>query len=178
MMKSLLVLGILFSQYSLAEKQTFTLISPSFDDGALLPIKQVAKQGDCKGRNDSPALDWTDGPQGTQSYAITAYDPDAPSDSGWWHWILFNIPKSVTSIREAMKTFPKGSIQGRNDWGNSRFDGACPPPGSKPHHYVFTVYALKVDKLPLTSDASGAMVGYYIHQNMLDKASITATYSR
>ncbi len=181
-MKTLLsgiYMSILLSSVCFADEgPTFTLSSPSFDDGALLPMKQVANQGDCKGKNHSPALEWSDGPAGTQSYAITVYDPDAPTGSGWWHWVLFNIPKDVTSLREAMTVFPKGSVQARNDWGVSRFGGACPPAGSKPHRYIFTVYALKIDKIPLQSDASGAMVGFYIHQNILKKASVTATYSR
>lgn len=178
-MMKLLPLLILLSSLSFAEDgPTFILSSPSFDDGAILPLKQVANTGECKGKNSSPALEWTDGPNGTQSYAITVYDPDAPSGSGWWHWVLFNIPKDVTSLREAMTILPKGAIQGRNDSGRSSYLGACPPKGSKPHRYVFTVYALKIDKIPLKSDASGAMVGYYIHQNMLKKSQITATYSR
>lgn len=156
----------------------FMLISPSFDNGAILPLKQVHQLDECGGRNESPALDWTDGPTGTKSYAVTAYDPDAPSGSGWWHWTLFNIPSEVTSLREAMTKLPKGSVQGRNDWGVSAYGGACPPKGSKPHRYIFTVYALKVASIPLDSEASGAMVGYYIHQNMLAKASVTGLFSR
>jgi len=177
-MLKLILLGSLFSGVAMADNSSFVLTSPSFDDGAQLPMKQVAKDNGCKGRNDSPALEWTDGPHGTKSYAVTVYDPDAPTGSGWWHWILFNIPNDTTSLKEAMTVFPKGSIQARNDAGESKYGGACPPPGSKPHHYVITVYALKEEKLPLKSDASGAMVGYYIHQNMLGKASIVATYSR
>lgn len=177
MRASILIISILFSNFCMAET-SFVLSSPSFDDNALLPMKQVANYGECKGRNDSPALEWTDGPAGTKGYAVTVYDPDAPSGSGWWHWTLFNIPKDVTSLREAMTIFPKGSIQGRNDSGTTRYSGACPPAGSKPHHYIFSVFALKVEHLPLTSEASGAMLGYYIHQNMLAKASVTATYSR
>lgn len=155
----------------------FVLSSPSFDDGTKLPTKQVGTVFGCTGKNMSPALEWTDGPEGTQSYAITAFDPDAPSGSGWWHWVVFNIPKNETELNEGAKILPNGSIQARNDFGNSRYDGACPP-GKKPHRYIFTVYALKIAKIPLDSSASGAMVGYYIRQNMLAKSAIVASYSR
>ena len=177
MNKFILIIGFLLMNKSSAEP-ALVLSSPSFDDNTQLAMKQVSNQGGCKGRNDSPALEWTDGPSGTNSYAVTVFDPDAPSGSGWWHWTLFNIPKNVTSLKEAMTVFPKGSIQGRNDSGTNSYSGACPPKGSKPHHYVFTVYALKAEHLPLTSEASGAMLGYYIHQNILAKDSVTATYSR
>lgn len=172
------ILGILFANFCMAETPSFVLHSPSFDDGAVLPLKQVSNTNGCKGKNQSPALEWTDGPPGTQSYAVTVYDPDAPSGSGWWHWVVFNINKDETSLSEAVTKLPAGAIQGRNDSGTSNYSGACPPPGNKPHRYIFTVYALKADKLPLKSDASGAMVGYYIHQNMLAKASMKATYGR
>lgn len=172
-----IIFGILFSTMCFAEEgPAFVLTSPSFDDGARLTEKQLSIE--CKGKNHSPALEWTDGPAGTKSYAVTVFDPDAPSGSGWWHWVLFNIPEEVTSLKEAMTVFPKGSVQGRNDSGKSAFGGACPPAGSKPHRYIFSVYALKVEKIPLGPDASGAMVGFYIQQNKLAKASIKATYSR
>ncbi len=179
-MKSILVLILLIPvlSFNVNAESIFTLSSPSFDDGAKLPLKQVANFNDCKGNNDSPALEWTDGPRGTLSYAVTVYDPDAPSGSGWWHWILFNIPSDVTSLKEEMHVFPPGSIQARNDYGDSKYGGACPPKGSKPHRYLITVFALKVKKIPLNKDASGAMVGFYIQKNALAKASITATYSR
>jgi len=184
MIKPAIILISLFSSMTASaapEKPTaplFILTSASFDNGASLPNKMVANVFGCKGKNDSPALDWTDGPEGTASYAVTVFDPDAPSGSGWWHWTLFNIPVDETTLPEGMKNLPKGSTQGRNDFGRSRYDGACPPPGSKPHRYVFTVYALKTAKLSLDSEASGAMVGFYIQKNMLAKASIIATFSR
>jgi Raf kinase inhibitor-like YbhB/YbcL family protein len=177
-MKPLFVLALLTMNSALAgHAPSFLLTSPSFDDGASLPLKQVWNRGECKGKNESPALEWTDGPEGTKSYAVTVFDPDAPSGSGWWHWVLFNIPSTVTSLREGMKKPPAGTIQARNDWSRSQFDGACPPKGDRPHRYVITVYALKTEMIPLGSDASGALVGYYIHQNELARASISATYS-
>jgi Raf kinase inhibitor-like YbhB/YbcL family protein len=175
-MKKILI-GLLLAQASFAnEGPTFILSSPSFDDGATLPLKQVSNSGECKGKNSSPALEWTDGPNGTQGYAVTVFDPDMESGSGWWHWTLFNIPKDVTSLREAMTVIPKGSVQGRTDGGKFKFEGPCHTSKGKPHRYIFTVYALKVPSIPLKSDASGAMVGYYIHQNMIAKSSITASF--
>ncbi len=168
---------VLRQTLTFAEEPAFILNSPSFDDDTSLPLKQVGKLMGCKGKNLSPALDWTDGPPGTESYAVTVFDPDSTSGSGWWHWVLFNIPNTTTELPEGVKTLPKGSIQSRNDYGNSSYDGACPPE-KKPHRYVFTVYALKTSSIPLDSSASGAMVGYYIQQNLLAKSSISATYSR
>jgi Raf kinase inhibitor-like YbhB/YbcL family protein len=125
-------------------------------------------------------LSWTPGPDGTLSYALTCYDPDAPTGSGWWHWVVFNIPANVTSLPKGFAaddaTIP-GLVQSRTDFGKPGYGGPCPPPG-KPHHYIFTVYALKVKSLDLDANASGAMVGFYIGMNKLAKAKITAIYSR
>jgi len=176
-LKYFLILALLVGSVSQASEPVFSLVSPSFDDDTALPAKQVGKIFGCKGKNLSPALDWTDGPEGTESYAITVFDPDAPSGSGWWHWVLFNIPKETTELPEGAKTLPKGAVQARNDFGNSQYDGACPPEKTS-HRYVFTIYALKTKSIPLDSSASGAMVGYYIHQNTLAKSSISASYSR
>ncbi|MDL1889169.1 YbhB/YbcL family Raf kinase inhibitor-like protein [Nitrospirales bacterium NOB] len=137
----------------------------------------------CSGQNISPELRWEHAPKETKSYAVTVYDPDAPTGSGWWHWVLFNIPADVTSLPPGAGKgdgtgVPAGSIQSMTDFGQPGYGGPCPPPGDKPHRYIFTVYALKVDQLPLKPEASGAMVGYFLNQNALAKASLTATYGR
>ena len=168
-----------------AAKTGFTLSSPTVKDGATLTLEQVFKGFGCEGKNVSPALEWKGAPKDSKSFAITVYDPDAPTGSGWWHWVMFNIPADVTKLEADAGNLgagkvPKGAVQSRTDFGAPGFGGACPPEGSKkkPHRYIFTVYALKVDKLDLDANASGALVGYMINANKLGKASFTARYGR
>lgn len=156
------------------------LKSSDIKEGATMSNDQVYDSFGCKGGNLSPDLKWTKGPQGTLSYALTCYDPDAPTGSGWWHWVVFNIPAKVTHLHQGFKADEasiKGLVQSRTDFGKPGYGGPCPPPGA-PHHYIFTVYALKVKSLDLPADASAAMVGFYIGQNKLAEAKITALYSR
>jgi Raf kinase inhibitor-like YbhB/YbcL family protein len=159
---------------------TFKVTSKDVQNGKTLKMEQVFNGMGCTGKNESPQLEWTGAPKDTKSFAITVYDPDAPTGSGWWHWTVANIPANVTSLEAGASGtgMPAGSVEGRTDFGKPGFGGACPPPKDKPHHYVITVYALKTDKLDLTSDAGGAMFGYYLNANKLAKASMTATYSR
>jgi Raf kinase inhibitor-like YbhB/YbcL family protein len=127
----------------------------------------------------SPQLSWRDAPEGTKSYAITVFDPDAPTGSGWWHWTVVNLPVSVTSVpRGVGSNLPAGAVQGRTDYGQPGFGGVCPPAGDNPHHYQFTVWALKVETLPLDAQASGALVGFLLNANVLAKATITPTYQQ
>lgn len=165
----------------------FTLTSPSIKNGGSLSIEQVFKGFGCEGKNISPALVWQGAPKDARSFAVTVYDPDAPTGSGWWHWVVFNIPADVTALdadagnASAMPSkAPKGAVQSRTDFGAPGFGGACPPVGSakKPHRYIFTVYALKTDKLDLDANASGALVGYMINANKIAKASFTAKFGR
>lgn len=143
-----------------------------------LSLKQVFNGFGCEGQNISPQLSWTGAPEGTKSFAITAYDPDAPTGSGWWHWIVVNIPANVTNLASGADLGEIGAVQGRSDYGQARFGGACPPKGDKAHRYFFRVYALSEEKLPLDSSASGALAGYYILSNSLEMAEIMATYQR
>jgi Raf kinase inhibitor-like YbhB/YbcL family protein len=154
-----------------AQAAGFTLTSPDLPAGKPLPTAQVFNSFGCTGQNISPALSWSGAPADTKSFAITVYDPDAPTGSGWWHWVVFNIPASVTSL-------PAGAVQSQTDFGAVGFGGACPPQGDKPHRYIFTVHALKVDSLPLDAKAPGAMVGYYLTMNRLGQASFTRTFGR
>ena len=161
----------------------FTLSSPDLPDGKPLPAAQVFDSFGCTGGNVSPALEWRGAPAGTKSFAVTVYDPDAPTGSGWWHWVIFNIPTSTTSLAAGAGDpkggkAPQGAVQSMTDFGAPGFGGACPPPGDKPHRYIFTVHALKVDSLPLDASAPGAMVGFYLSQNTIGKASFTRTYGR
>jgi Raf kinase inhibitor-like YbhB/YbcL family protein len=161
----------------------FTLSSPTVKPGSTLTDAQVFKGFGCEGKNISPALKWSGAPAGTKSYAVTVYDPDAPTGSGWWHWVVYNIPASATELPEGAggadgKGLPAGTAQGRTDFGAPGFGGACPPPGDKPHRYIFTVYALKTDKIDVPADATAALVGFMINANKLGKASFEAKYGR
>lgn len=133
----------------------------------------------CRGRNLSPPLKWSGAPEGTQSYALTVYDPDAPTGSGWWHWVVYDIPTSVTELAEgASASLPAGALQGHTDYGSAAYGGPCPPPGDKPHRYVFTLYALKVAKLNVPPQATAAMIGFAINADKIAEASFTAYYGR
>ena len=161
----------------------FRLTSPTVKDKSTIGSEHVFNGFGCSGNNTSPELRWKHPPKGTKSFAVTVYDPDAPTGSGWWHWVMFNIPPDSTSHPAGAGKLesggaPQGSIQSDTDFGQPGYGGPCPPQGDKPHRYVFTVYALKVDQLPLQKEASGAMVGYYLNQNKLGKASFTAKYGR
>lgn len=160
----------------------FQLTSPSVADGRALPPEQVLNGFGCTGDNVSPALRWTNPPAGTKSFALTVYDPDAPTGSGWWHWVVFNIPADCPGLDQgagsAGGSLPAGAVQSRTDFGQPGYGGACPPPHDAPHRYVFTVYALDVDHLDLAPDSPAAMVGFSLHGHILGKAAITATYGR
>ena len=167
-----------------AEK--FVLKSADIAPNAKIAVKHVYKGFGCEGGNVSPALEWSGAPAGTKSFAITAYDPDAPTGSGWWHWVVFNIPATTTKLEQGAgdaggALLPPGAVQSRTDFGGPGYGGPCPPQGpslKKPHRYIFTVYALKVGKLDLNADSSGALVGYMLNANMLGKASLTGQYGR
>lgn len=166
-----------------AHAAEFQVQSPTLKNGATIATPQVFNGFGCTGGNSSPELAWSGAPQGTKSFAVTVYDPDAPTGSGWWHWLVFNIPANVTRLvadagNAQGKLAPEGSVQSTTDFGKPGYGGPCPPVGDKPHRYVFTVFALKVDKLPLDTQASGAMVGFFLNQNALAKASFTAYYGR
>ncbi|HAA39020.1 MAG TPA: phosphatidylethanolamine-binding protein [Pseudomonas sp.] len=157
----------------------FSLTSRDIADNRPLTRREVFQGFGCEGGNTSPELSWKNAPAGTKSYAITVYDPDAPTGSGWWHWTVVNLPASTHSLPSGVgANLPAGAVQGRTDYGQPGFGGACPPVGDKPHRYQFTVWALKADKLPLDNQASGALVGYMLNANVLAKATITSTYGR
>lgn len=159
----------------------FTLSSADVKAGGTLTDQQVFNGFGCTGGNVAPALTWKDPPAGAQSFVVTVYDPDAPTGSGWWHWVVYDIPADARGLPHGAggsAALPPGSVEARTDFGKPGFGGACPPPGDKPHRYVFTVYALKVPKLEVPADASPALIGYMTHANQLGKASFTATYGR
>lgn len=152
---------------------TFTLTSNDITDGGVLPDAQVQAMGDT-----SPHLSWSGAPEGTRSYAVTCYDPDAPTGSGFWHWTVANISADVTELKTGASPndMPAGSVEGRTDYGPAGFGGAAPPPGHGPHRYIFTVFAVDTERLDVTPDNSGAVFGFNLHFHTLAKATITATY--
>ena len=161
----------------------FKLESLTVKPGSTLTDAQVFNGFGCSGKNISPALKWSGAPKDAKSFALTVYDPDAPTGSGWWHWVVYNIPASANEIPEGAgtadgKNLPAGSAQGKTDFGAPGFGGACPPPGDKPHRYIFTLYALKTDKLDIPADGTAALVGFMINANKLASASFTAKYGR
>ena len=163
-----------------AAAQEFNLTSATVSEGGMLTNSHIFEGFGCEGENESPQLSWTGAPEGTKSFAINVYDPDAPTGSGWWHWNVVNIPASTTSITQNASindNLPDEAIEIRNDYGTLGFGGACPPP-SEVHRYIFTVYALGTEQLDLPENPSNALVGFMIRANMLDSASITAVYHR
>ena len=177
-----LAVALAMAVSAVAAQAEMRITSADFSEGGTLKTAQVFKGFGCEGGNTSPQLSWNGAPEGTQSFAVTAFDPDAPTGSGWWHWTVFNIPVSVTNLAEGAGSvgdaLPKGAVQGRTDFGAPGFGGACPPPGDAAHHYIFTVYALKVASLPIDENASGAMVGFMARSRALAQATITALYGR
>ena len=181
--RSIAIAVPLFAAAMAAQAGGFSLKSPTIKPGSTLTDAQVFKGFGCEGKNISPALKWSGAPKGTRSFALQMYDPDAPTGSGWWHWVVYNIPASATELAEGAgaadgKGLPAGSLQGRTDFGAPGFGGACPPKGSKPHRYIFTVHALKTEKIEVPPDASAALIGFMVNANSLGKASFTAKYGR
>ncbi|MFT6905093.1 MAG: Raf kinase inhibitor-like YbhB/YbcL family protein [Oleiphilaceae bacterium] len=162
---------------------SLTLSSQDIAQGEFMAKAQEFNGFGCSGGDISPHLEWSNAPKGTKSFAITAYDPDAPTGSGWWHWQVVNIPMTLMEIQSGAgdtKTniAPKGSTQIQNDYGSRGFGGACPPEGHGVHHYRFTVHALSVEKLELPEDASGALAGYMINAHTIESSTIESLYKR
>jgi hypothetical protein len=175
--------GLAAASAPAAADDGFVVMSPDITPGAPIAAPHVFNGFGCTGDNISPALQWRGAPEGTKSFAITVYDPDAPTGSGWWHWVVFNIPNSANGVARGAGDpeaglMPDGVVQSRTDYGVPGYGGPCPPEGDDPHRYHFKVHALSVDALPLDADASGAMVGFMINANKVATATVTATYGR
>jgi Raf kinase inhibitor-like YbhB/YbcL family protein len=154
--------------------QAFEVSSPSVSDGKWDKKFFADKIAGCDGGNISPALVWKDAPAGTKSFAVTLFDPDAPTGSGWWHWQVWNIAPTVTGFEEGK--LPAGVVQSKGDVGRPGYLGPCPPPGTGVHHYTFTVFALKTEKLELDPQtSSGAYIGYNFNGNAIAKATVVYT---
>lgn len=176
-----LLCGLFFmGQISSASAADMKLMSTDIAEGTTLSNAHVFNGFGCAGENISPQLSWSGVPKNAKSLAISMYDPDAPTGSGWWHWLAFNIPVSVNEIASgaSLSAMPEGVIESRTDYAKTGFGGACPPEGDDPHRYIITLHALDVETLPLDENAPGAMVGYFLGAHGIAKASITATYGR
>jgi Raf kinase inhibitor-like YbhB/YbcL family protein len=154
---------------------SFTLTSTDVTDGQPLEDEQVAEHG-----NTSPQLSWTDVPEGTKSFTVTCFDPDAPTPSGFWHWVLVDLPADVTSLDAGAgaegATLPGGAFMCRNDGGAKAFMGAAPPAGDQVHRYFFVVHAVKEETLGVDSDASPAVVSFNLAFKTLGRAILHGTY--
>jgi Raf kinase inhibitor-like YbhB/YbcL family protein len=174
------LLSVLFAFPLAAKPGGFRLWSPDIQ-GPKLSLDQVFNGMGCGGKNISPELRWSGAPAATKSFAVTVYDPDAPTGSGWWHWTVYNIPASAKELaRDAGsgRGLPAGAVQGTTDFGKPGYGGACPPKGDKPHRYFFTVYALNVPSIDVPATASAANVGFNVHAHTIGKAGFVARYGR
>ena len=162
---------------------SFTLTSQDMADGQKLSEAQVYNDFGVSGDNLSPHLRWEGAPAETQSFVVTCYDPDAPTGSGFWHWVLYDVPPDVTELATgagsgSMDGLPKGATHVRNDFGSKEFGGAAPPEGHGDHRYVFAVHALGTDVLDINSDVSPAVVGFMTTFNTLARAVMIPVYGR
>jgi Raf kinase inhibitor-like YbhB/YbcL family protein len=178
------IAGIAAAPAMAAPKSTFVLSSSDPQLAISVPLIYTAKAFGCSGGNLSPELHWSGAPAGTQSFVVTLFDRDERSTpSGWWHWVLYNLPKNISSLpqgagAEHSSALPAEALQGRTDLGEDAYHGPCPAKGDPPHRYVFTVYALNVAKLPVPADSSGAMVTSIVQEHLLGKAVFVAHYGR
>jgi Raf kinase inhibitor-like YbhB/YbcL family protein len=165
---------------------TFSVKSNSFQDGDYLREEHVLSADfgfGCAGENKSPHLAWLGAPAGTKSFAVTCYDLDAPTGSGFWHWLVVNIPPNITELevdagnRNSPK-LPPGALHTRTDYGAPGYGGPCPPPGDHPHRYLFTVFAVGAERLEVTADTSAAVIGFQLNFNTLAKATLMGLYKR
>lgn len=162
----------------------FRLASRDFQPGGTIHDEQAYNASGCTGQNVSPDLRWSGAPAGTKSFALLLHDPDAPTGgAGWWHWIVYNIPAGTTELRKGAgrsdgAALPAGAASVANDYGTQGYGGPCPPAGDKPHRYVFTVYALKVDRLDVPKGAHASVAGFMINANTIGKATLTGMYGR
>jgi Raf kinase inhibitor-like YbhB/YbcL family protein len=168
-----------------ARQPRFRLASADLPPGKLIGEQFVANEFGCRGGNESPALQWSGAPAGTKSFAVTMFDPYKPPQSGWWHWIVYDLPAATVGLPRAAGAaggagLPSGTKQGTPDGDapQPHYYGPCPDPGDPPHHYVITVYALSVDHLDVPPTATAADLDYVIAGKMIGKAFITRPYQR
>jgi Raf kinase inhibitor-like YbhB/YbcL family protein len=158
--------------FSAAAAQAFEL-SSNIPAGQTIPADYYWNSFGCSGKNKSPQLEWKNAPAGTKSFAVTFHDEDAPTGSGFWHYVAYDLPASTNRIAEdalSKASLPAGSVEGNTDLGKPGFFGPCPPVGRK-HNYTYTVHALKVEKLGVAKEATAAFIGFNLWMNTLGKAS-------
>jgi len=166
-----------------APRPRFTLTSPDFRPNGPIQMEQVFGGFGCTGKNLSPALSWSGAPEGTKSFALLVHDPDAPTGgAGWWHWLVVNIPASATGLpKDAGNAnglnLPSGAFQVSTDFGSPGWGGPCPPVGDKPHRYIFTLYALKTERLDV-SGGTASLAGYMVNGNAIGKTTLTGRFGR
>jgi Raf kinase inhibitor-like YbhB/YbcL family protein len=167
----------------LPDAPVFTVTSSDFAHGGTLPTPQVSGIFGAGGEDLSPHLAWSGFPAETKSFAVTCYDPDAPTLSGFWHWAVFNVPASVTDLPAGSGSpesgsLPSGAVTLRNDAGLTQYLGAAPPAGHGPHRYTFIVHALDVERLDVDPGATPAFLMFNLLGRTLARGSITATYEQ
>ena len=148
----------------------------SFDVGDGDPLDELFTHAAVGGKNLSPHLAWSGFPAGTRSFVVTCFDPDAPTGSGFWHWVVVNLPRTVTELERGVDPLPGEAFCVRNDYGDEAYGGAAPPPGDGPHRYVFAVHALDVDALDLSAGATPAYVGFNLAFHTLARAVLRPTF--
>lgn len=173
-MKKIVIALYMLTGLLMAEGLTLS----SSDLKGQLSINEVFNGFGCSGKNISPELSWSGLPDGTKSLAVTVYDPDAPTGSGWWHWLVFNIDVSTRGLAKGVDLSKSGAVESLTDFGQTGFGGACPPKGDKAHRYIFTIHALDIERLELKAESNPALVGYYINAHTLSKASLISYYGR
>jgi Raf kinase inhibitor-like YbhB/YbcL family protein len=167
----------------LPEVPSFAVTSTDIADGKPLPLAQVSGIMGAGGQDISPQLSWSGFPAGTKSFAVTVFDPNAPTASGFWHWVVANLPASVTELAsgagdETGSGLPPGAVTVRNDAGSRRYVGAAPPAGHGPHHYYTVVHAVDVERLEVDENASPAYVGFNLFTHTLARGRIVPTYTQ
>ncbi len=181
---AVILVAVVMAMASQASAGGLTLTSVAFKNGGTIGHHFTYHGYGCTGDNASPALRWSGAPAATKSFALTVYDPDAPHPGGWWHWVLFDLPASATGLAEnagedsSTHALPAHALQGRTDFGSTSYGGPCPPPG-KPHHYIFTLYALNVAALPgASAKTTGPQLAKQMAGHVLAKAKLVGLYRR
>ena len=175
--KILIIFIFLISVGAIMDNSSFVLTSETVKNNQTLPNEQVLNSFGCTGENISPDLSWQGAPAGTKSYALLVHDPDAPRPTGWWHWLVVNIPVTKTEFKKGEKLAPP-VLETVTDFKNTGYGGACPPKGHGVHHYNFTIYALDTEKLDVSVDTDPNEVEKLVKSHALASSTITALYQR